>query len=138
MRIDGTTVIRRPVEVVFEYVSDVSNDRNWRTGLDESRIADGATVKVGTVGTSRAGDTEVKWRVDVYEPAHRIEWTLIGGPFPGRGGYRLEPIGGSTRFTLLADIEPTGVYKLLGPLFRWFGCRRNRADVEKLREILER
>jgi len=38
---------------------------------------------------------------------------------------------------LVADVEPAGVYKLLGPLFAWMGHRRNQADVEKLRDILE-
>jgi hypothetical protein len=137
MELNGSTVIRRPPEAVFEYVADVSHDRNWRTGLDESRIAVGEDVRVGTVGASRAGDVEVRWRVDVYEPGVRIEWTLLGGPFPGRGGYLIEPIEEGTRFTLLADIEPAGAYKILGPLFRWMGRRRNQADVEKLRDILE-
>jgi hypothetical protein len=42
-----------------------------------------------------------------------------------------------TQFTLVSDVEPTGLYRLLGPLFRWMGRRRNQTDVEKLRKILE-
>ncbi len=72
-----------------------------------------------------------------YVAGESIDWELISGPFQGRGGYRLVPVDGGTQFTLVADIEPTGVYKLLGPLFTWQGRRRNQADVEKLRAILE-
>ncbi len=46
-------------------------------------------------------------------------------------------VEGGTQFTLVSDVEPTGMYKLLGPLFGWMGRRRNQADVEKLRDILE-
>ncbi len=59
------------------------------------------------------------------------------GPFGGTGGYRLEPVGDGTRFTLLADVEPSGVMRLLGPLFGRMGARQNQADVAKLKSILE-
>ena len=137
MEMNGTTLIGRPVDSVFAYVSDVSNDVHWRTGIDGSRLDPEESLGVGTIGYSSAGDLEVRWRVDIYVPGERVEWELLNGPFPGRGGYLLEPVEGGTRFTLLADIEPAGVYKLLGPLFARMGKRRNQADVEKLREILE-
>lgn len=137
MEMNGTTVISRPVETVFAYVNDVSNDVHWRTGIDGSRLDPGESLGVGTIGYSSAGDLEVEWRVDTYIPGERIEWELLNGPFLGRGGYQLEPVDGGTRFTLLADIEPAGVYKLLGSLFARMGRRRNQADVVKLREILE-
>jgi hypothetical protein len=137
MEMNGTTIIRRPVETVFDYVIDLSNDANWRTGLDESGYRQGQSLGVGAVGYSRAGDQEVEWRIETYMPGQRVEWQLLNGPFLGRGGYQLKPVEGGTEFTLLAEIEPAGIYKLLGPLFRWMGQRRNQADVEKLRDILE-
>jgi hypothetical protein len=47
------------------------------------------------------------------------------------------PVDNGTQFTLVAEVEPSEVYRLLGPLFAWVGRRRNQADVEKLRDILE-
>ena len=72
-----------------------------------------------------------------YNPGESVEWDIVSGPVLGRGGYRLVPVDGGTQFTLLADVEPTGLYKLLGPLFGWMGRRQNQADVERLRDILE-
>ena len=72
-----------------------------------------------------------------YIAGESLDYELLDGPFKGSGGYRLVPVDGGTQFTLVADVEPTGVYKLLGPLFAWQGQRRNQADVEKLRDILE-
>jgi hypothetical protein len=137
MEMNGTTIIRRPVKTVFDYVIDLANDANWRTGLDESGLREGESLGAGAVGYSRAGSGQVEWRVETFVPGELVEWRLLNGPFLGRGGYRLEPVAGGTRFTLLAEIEPAGVYRLLGPLFRWMGQRRNQADVEKLRDILE-
>lgn len=62
---------------------------------------------------------------------------MLNGPILGRGGYRLKAVEGGTEFALLADVKPAGFYRLLGPLFGWMGRRRNQADVEKLKQILE-
>jgi hypothetical protein len=137
MEMNGTTIIKRPVDDVFNYVMDLGHDSKWRTGLDESGFRDGGAPAVGTVGYSRSGDQEVAWRIEQYTPGERVEWVFLNGPFLGQGGYDLKPVEGGTQFTLLAEIEPAGVYKLLGPLFGWMGRRRNQADVEKLKEILE-
>lgn len=45
--------------------------------------------------------------------------------------------GGGTKFTLEADVRPTGFYRVLGPIFGLLGRRQNRADVAKLKDILE-
>ena len=66
-----------------------------------------------------------------------MDWELISGPFLGFGGYRFAPVESGTEFTLVADVEPSGFYRLLGPVFAWMGRRQNQADVEKLRDILE-
>ena len=41
------------------------------------------------------------------------------------------------RFTLEADVKPTGRYRLLGPIFGKIGQRQNHVDVRKLKRILE-
>jgi len=137
MEMNGTTVIRQPVDTVFAYVNDVSNDENWRTGVTESGLRSDQPLGIGSIGYTRAGEVETEWRVVSYNPSKSMDWELSSGPFRGSGGYRFVPIEGGTQFTLVADVEPSGVYKLLGPVFAWMGRRRNQADVEKLRDILE-
>lgn len=135
---NGTVVIHRPVDVVFDYVLDLSHDAQWRTGLDESGwMKPGEAIGPGALGYSRAGEAQVEWRLVSYVPSERVDWELLNGPYQGRGGYRLVPVDGGTEFTLVADVEPTGYLKLLGPLFAWIGRRQNQRDVEKLRDILE-
>ncbi len=137
MEINGTTMIGRPIETVFAYVIDFSNDVHWRAGAPESGLRSDQPLGVGSVGYTRVGDVEAEWRVISYSEGESVDWELINGPFQGKGGYRLVPVDGGTQFTLVADVEPAGLYKLLGPLFAWVGRSRNQADVEKLKEILE-
>jgi uncharacterized membrane protein len=137
MEMNGTTIIGRPIDTVFAYVNDVSNDVHWRTGITGSGLRSDQSLGPESIGYSRVGDEEFEWRVISYIAGERVDWELLDGPFKGRGGYRLVPVDSGTQFTLVADVEPSGVYKLLGPLFAWMGRRRNQADVEKLRDILE-
>ena len=137
MEMNGTIFIDRSPDVVFAYVIDVANDIHWREGVDESGFREDQPASVGAIGYTRAGDAEVTWRVVTYNAGEKVEWEFLNGPFLGRGGYLLEPANGGTQFTLLADIEPAGLYRLLGPLFARMGRRRNQSDVEKLRAILE-
>jgi uncharacterized membrane protein len=137
MDMNGTIVIDRPVDVVFDYVIDLSNDANWRTGVDESGWQSGESLGPGALGYTLAGNQKAEWRVVSYTAGERVDWEFFSGPLKGRGGYRLVPVDGGTEFTLVADVEPTGWLKLLGPIFTWIGRRQNQRDVEKLRDILE-
>jgi uncharacterized membrane protein len=137
MRMDGTVLIRRPVDGVWDYVMDLGNDANWRTGVDESGLQSDRPLGPGVVGYTRAGDQQAEWRVTQYTAGESVDWEFLNGPFEGRGGYRLLPVQGGTQFTLVADVKPRGWMKLLGPLFGWIGQRQNQQDVERLRDILE-
>lgn len=137
MKMDATTPIARPVETVFAYISDPTNDVHWRTGVTESGLYSDGPLGLGSIGYARAGDAEAKWKVVSYTAGSRVDWELMDGPYRGSGGYRLVPADGGTLFTLVADVEPAGWFKLLGPIFPWMGRRQNQRDVERLREILE-
>lgn len=137
MDMSATTTIGRSPREVFEYVSDISNDANWRSGVADSGLRSDGPVGLGSVGYAGSGSLKTVYRVTVYEPFERVDWEFIEGPIVGRGGYRLAAAGAGTCFALVADIQPSGVMRLLGPVFGWIGRRRNRSDVETLRRILE-
>ena len=137
MKMNGTTVIHCPVKDVAEFVMDVQNDAQWRYGVDETGWRVGDSISPGSIGFTRVGKMEVEWKVLSSVPMESVDWELLNGPIKGRGGYRFKAVEGGTEFTLVADVNPTGLYKLLGPLFKRMGKRRNQGDVEKLRQILE-
>lgn len=132
-----TTVIARPVDQVSAYVLNLANDTNWRHGVDESGYRSGNSFGTGAIGYTRPGSVQAEWKVVSVIPGQSVDWKFLNGPFKGRGGYRFDSVNGATKFTLVSDVEPTGPYRLLGPVFAWIGRRRNKSDVDKLRRILE-
>jgi hypothetical protein len=133
--------IDRPPQEVFDYVMEVSHDAEWRTGVVEAAFTTAAPYGVGTEGYDRveANGREMMaaWRVFDWKPGAYARWNLTAGPIRGKGGYVCEPEGTGTRFTLEADVKPAGAYRLLGPIFGLIGRRQNRADIARLKEILE-
>lgn len=141
MNLSATTVIDRPAAEVFDYVMEVPHDSRWRTGVVEAAFTSSEPLGVGTTGFDRieanGRSMEAAWTVFEFEPGALARWTLDSGPIEGTGGYICEPAGDSTRFTIEAHVKPTGWYRLLGPVFGMIGRRQNRADVWKLKALLE-
>jgi len=137
MDLSATTTIHAPVGAVYAYVSDPANDVNWRTGVTESGLTTHPPLAPDSEGFVKAGSRVARWRVTAIEPGASVDWNLTEGPYSGSGGYRFEDIGGSTRFTLVANVQPQGILRLLGPLFARMGRKQNQADVETLKGLFE-
>jgi len=137
MDLSATIMIHVPAEAVYGYVSDPANDVNWRTGVAESGLTTEPPLALGSEGYVKAGKQIARWKVAAITPGVSVDWELTEGPYDGTGGYRLEGIDGHTRFTLVANVEPRGFYRLLGPLFARMGRKQNQADVEALKDLLE-
>lgn len=130
-------MIRASVERVYEFVSDPTNDVHWRTGVTESGLTTDPPMALGSEGYVKVGSQVGRWEVTAIEPGVSVDWDLTEGPYAGSGGYRLVNVDGDTQFTLVANVQPQGFYRLLGPLFARLGRKQNEADVETLKGLLE-
>ncbi len=141
MDISATITINRPASEVFDYVMEVSQNAQWRSGVVEAAFTSDGPPGVGTAEFDRveANGREMvsTWTVYEFEPGMLARWTLDTGPIRGTGGYVCEPVESDTRFILEADVKPTGRYRLMGPIFGRIGQRQNRADVRRLKTTLE-
>ena len=137
----ASIVIARPTAEVFDYVMEISHDAEWRTNIVEAAYTSDPPLGVGTTGFDRVSangrDMIAAWTTVEYEPGVLARWTFVSGPLKGSGGYICEPVGDSTRFTLEANVKPTGALRFVGPVFAAMARRFNRADVLKLKTILE-
>ena len=141
MRQSATVIIDRPVEEVFDYVIDIPNDAEWRTGVVEAAYTSDPPLGVGTTGFDRIStsgqDMIAEWTTVEYEPGAFARWEYVSGPLQGSGGYVCESTGDGTRFIIEANVKPTGPLRLLGPIFGMILRRQIHADVNKLKAILE-
>ncbi|TCO56614.1 SRPBCC family protein [Actinocrispum wychmicini] len=117
---EATVEIDRPVEEVFVYLSEGTNDPDFSPRvLTIEKTPDGPT-QVGTVFTSTVKDAGMKTnreiRITELEPNQKIRWSETSKNIvtSREGGYDLESAGeGKTRLRIFNALEGHGIGKLL-------------------------
>jgi len=111
-----TIVITRPVDEVFAFFTDPSNELKWRPHLKEVSAGDPMAVGTrirqvvkGPAGLGIPADIEVTG----YEPHSRYAFRVVAGPVRPVGEFLFAPDHDATTvsFSLAADL--TGIKKLL-------------------------
>jgi hypothetical protein len=73
-----------------------------------------------------------------YEPGIRLVMRTAQGPFPMETTYTWQPApGGGTRMTLRNRGVPSGFSRMAAPMLASAMRRANRADLVRIKEILE-
>jgi len=134
--------IDRPVADVFSYLADGTHNREWRSGVLEiertsSADGEGATyrqVLAGPGGRRIDGD----YRVTMYDPPSRLEFSVIAGPARPEGVFDLTALAdNSTRVRFALDLKPSGAMKLMSPMISR-QMQKEVAQLDALKQILER
>ena len=139
--IEHTLTIDRPVEEVFDYLTDTRNDPVWMAhvvavgrGADQP-VAPGLEIDETVKFLGRR--LPVTMRVTEHDPPRRSAIELTSSPVPGRGSYQLEAVDGGTRVTATLETEAPGFFKLAEPVFARMARRDFVGNFETLKDLLE-
>lgn len=116
----GTAVIDRPIDEVFAFLADGTNDRKFSPRVQEIRRTTPEPIGVGTVFESGVKDagmkTTRKFELTEFVAPTKIRWTersknTVTVP---EGGYDLEAVGDAqTKITIHNTMVGHGVGKLV-------------------------
>jgi hypothetical protein len=116
----GSTVIDRPINDVFAFLSDGTNDPKFSPRVQEIQQTIPGPISVGTVFESKVKDagmtTNRKFELTTYEAPTKIRWTersknMVTVP---DGGYDLEAVSDTqTKVTIHNEFEGHGFGKLI-------------------------
>ena len=111
-----TVVIDRPVDEVFAFFTDPSNELQWRQHVKEiapeGPIAVGSRIHQVVKGPGGRGipaDVEVT----AYETPNRYAFRVVAGPVRPVGEFRFAADGEGTSVSLSLSADLTGIKKLL-------------------------
>ncbi|MCX4587243.1 SRPBCC family protein [Streptomyces sp. NBC_01481] len=117
---EATVEIGRPVEEVFAFLADGTNDPKFSPRvLEMTKTPDGPT-EVGTLFRSTVKDagmtTKREIRISEFVPPSTLRWTETSKNIvvSKEGGYDLEPTPeGNTRLRIFNSLEGHGIGKLI-------------------------
>jgi uncharacterized membrane protein len=140
-KIERSIVIDRPIDEVFEFTHDPANDALWQTTLVESKLLTDGPMRVGSqwreVRRFLGKRVETVMELTEYEPNTRSAIKMVFGPIPLKGGYLLESLNGSTRFTATGELDAHGFFKLAEPVFARMATRELESSLGHLKDLLE-
>ncbi|PTR25839.1 carbon monoxide dehydrogenase subunit G [Rhodococcus sp. OK519] len=121
-RFEGTTVIDRPIEEVFQFLAAGTNDPKFSPRVQKIVQKTDGPPGVGTIFASTVRDagmtTEREFELTEFDPPRRIRWAerSKNAVTAVEGGYDLEPAGDGTKLTVYNVLEGHGIGKLVAPL----------------------
>jgi hypothetical protein len=130
-----SVVVNKPIEDVFAYLADGTNNRSWRPEVVETIFADGPVNRAIWAQTSRMPSGRIRptdYRISWYDEPTRLEYTVFAGPRRAIGLFTLRTAAaGTTEITLTVDVNPRWP-----PLpFATIGRRAAEAEAASIRAL---
>ena len=140
----GTTVhIDRPIEEVFNFLADGTNDKKFSPRVLEIEKTTDGPVGVGTVFASTVKDAGVKakreFKLTEFDPPTRIRWTEVSKNDVSVpvGGYDLKPSDGGTEISFFNEFDGRGFGKLIKG-FALHAARKDEGDfAQRIKSAIE-
>jgi carbon monoxide dehydrogenase subunit G len=141
IKIAQSVTVNRPVEEVWEFISNFENTTRWSRGVLEARQTSEGPIGVGstlqTVVQAFGRRRTASYLVTEYEPNRAFAFKVTSGVMTSQARYSVEPAGAGTRLTGSGEIDAVGLYKLLAPILIRTVKRHSEDDLANAKRILE-
>ncbi len=142
-RFEGSAVVARPIEEVFEFLAAGVNDPKFSPRVQKiEKVTDGP-VGVGTQFASTVKDAGMTTQrvfelTEVVAPT-RIRWAERSKNIvtAAEGGYDLEAVEGGTKVTIFNVLEGHGFGKIIAPLATGAARKDAPAFAQRIKAALE-
>lgn len=136
VKVESSILIARSSEYIWNFVSDIENDKQWRKGVIDTRWISGEAPNLGATALYIIeGVGEIRWKLVEWKEQRVMAWDYIGGRLDGgQGSYRMEPADGGTLMIMRTEIK-AGV--IFGLFMKLFVPRQLLGDLKKLKTIME-
>ena len=140
-RIEGAILIDRPVEEVFDYVADQSNEPAYNPQMVRAQKITPGPVGKGTrfrsAVAARGRTAEMLIECTGYDRPTLLASTTTMRQADISYTLTFEPAGAGTRMRWAGQVRPKGALRLVGPLITWLGIRQERRIWANLKTHLE-
>jgi uncharacterized membrane protein len=140
--VTATTTIEAPRDEVAAYVVDNRNDPVWIGGISESQLLGDPPLDIGSrvrrVASFMGKRIEYVNEITRLDPGSVLEMRSVKSPFPMQITYAFEDAAGGTRTSVRVQGGASTFYRLAGPVLSRQVKKNVRADLERLKDLLEK
>ena len=141
IKVEVSTIINRPIEEVFAFVSDHRNDVRWQDGLLEVRVTPDGVVGLGSrvveVRKFMGRRVESTGVITEYIPNQKSARKSVAGPADVQGYVACAAVEGGARVTQHMEMRSAGFFSVAEPLLAG-GLRRSlEKNFGDLKDLLE-
>jgi Polyketide cyclase / dehydrase and lipid transport len=140
-KIEGEILIGRPVDVVFDYVADQSNELHYNPQMVRAEKITAGPIGKGTRFRSAVAPmgrtAEMLVECTGYDRPRMLASTTAMSQADITYTLTFEPAAAGTRMRWSGQVRPKGAFRLLGPLITWLGVRQERRIWAGLKQHLE-
>lgn len=131
--------IARPLEEVFEFLTEPQNYLLWQAGLISITATQGLEVgsRLSFQSVALGRGFEVEAKISANNHRDKIEAVSARGQFTFTSKYTLKEIPGGTRVRFSNRIDTHGIFHLAAGILQSMGEAKYRADLEQLKIVLE-
>ena len=135
------TLIGRPVEQVFDFVSTPENDFQWQYGtLASARISEGTNQR-GTsfrsIGHYLGHRVQGTFEVTEYETDRKYGFKSLSGPWQSHTSYMFETDNGSTQIEISTQVTMINFHQVNQGALEKDMKRQLRENLVMLKDLLE-
>jgi uncharacterized protein YndB with AHSA1/START domain len=142
MRVEQSFLVRRPPDVVFDYVADPAKLGEWQTNKTHVEPLSPGRPGLGTrflerTRPRRGRPFEQVVELTQFDRPRRVQVHVVEGPYPLDGTWTFEPQDAGTRVRCVLEGDLPGTVALLQPLTKMVLAREFARYHDRLRRNLE-
>jgi carbon monoxide dehydrogenase subunit G len=139
---DKSIFIARPQQEVFDFVTDLSNDAKWQSGIESVERESGGPIGAGSTWHYKIKfmGRKIDTRMDMtsYEPPSQASIKSADGPIPFENNISLESKEDGTQLSIKGQAEIGGFFKLAEGLVGKQFEKQMDSDLKNLKALLEK
>lgn len=140
MNFEHSVFIKQPVARVFEFVTNMGNNRKWQTGVLEVEPTSPGSLTLGAtyrcVNKFMGQRIETEGTVIDFLPLKICSFKITSGSVTGESSFIFEPVDGGTQFTTIGRLD-LSFFKLAKIIVQHKARRQLKNDMHNLKTILE-
>src|SRR5687768_11297731 len=141
INLNASTMIYRPIQQVFDFVSSPENDFQWQYGtLTAAGLSEGVS-KIGSffrsIGHLLGHRVQSTFEVTEYEPNRKYGFKSLSGPLHSQTSYTFEVASGSTKISISTQAHAVDFFQMNERLLEKKLKRELKENLTLLKDVLE-